>query len=260
MTSTSNLTVYLLGNHELWIRPKENIRDSVSKFRRILSLCERLGVRTTPFKFHLSLDDAVWIVPLQSWYSTPEDDFMDTLYMTHPMYKDDLRKCEAMWMDNHMCKWPTLNGATKSKFFAAFNEKHINRHYDAPVITFSHMVPRRELIKCDNADKAMVNKERHCHGLGDAPKVWCNPNPGFNFTRYAGAAIVDTQLRKINALMHVYGHQHRNRDRTIDGVRYISHCLGNVKEQKEGHTWGLRDWRGPKQVYPPLNEGMELGA
>lgn len=179
---------------------------------------------------------------------------MDTLYMTHPKLKEDPRKCEAMWMDNHMCKWPTLGGATKSRFFAAFNDKHLNRHYDAPVITFSHMVPRRDLIRGGPEDTMKVNMERHCHGLGDAPK-FSGMQPGFNFTRYAGASIIDTQARKINTKIHVYGHQHRNRDRVLDGVQYISHCLGNVKEQKEGYVWGMAEWAGPKQIYPPMAQG-----
>jgi len=245
---------FVPGNHELWIRPKEGIRDSVAKFRRILSLCERMGVHTKPFKFQVSCSEAVWVVPLHSWYSTPEEDFMDTLYMTHPALKEDLRKCQAMWMDNHMCKWPTLNGLTKSRYFAAMNDTRVNRTYDAPVITFSHMVPRRDLIKGDPEDMAHVNCVRQRNGLGAAPR-FSGMQPGFNFTRYAGASIIDAQARKIGARIHVYGHQHRNRDRTVDGVQYVSHCLGNVKEQKEGYTWGITDWNGPKQIYPPLAQG-----
>lgn len=243
---------FVPGNHELWIRPKEGIRDSVAKFRKIISLCDRLGVHTKPFRFSVTYEESVWIIPLHSWYSTPEDDFMDTLYMTHPAVKEDLRKCEAMWMDNHMCKWSSaLGGLTKSRFFAAMNDKHVNRHYDAPVITFSHMVPRRDLIKGGPEDMAHVNCERHRNGLGDAPK-FSGMMPGFNFTRYAGSAIIDHQARKVGSQIHVYGHQHRNRDRVIDGIQYISHCLGNVKEQKEGYCWGMREWNGPKQIYPPM--------
>jgi len=245
---------FVPGNHELWIRPKEGIRDSVAKFRRIITLCERLGVHTQPFKFHINNTEALWIVPLHSWYSTPEEDFMDTLYMTHPSFKDDVRFNQAMWMDNHMCKWPTLGGLTKSRYFAAMNDKRVNRHYDAPVITFSHMVPRRDLIKSTAEDMVHVNCQRQRHGLRAAPRVSCM-QPGFNFTRYAGSSIIDQQARKIGSRIHVYGHQHRNKDRVVDGVQYISHCLGNLKEQKEGYTWGITDWNGPKQIYPPLAQG-----
>ncbi len=196
------------------------------------------------------MTEHVWIVPLFSWYATPEEDFLDTLYIQHPHIRDDLRKAEAFWMDNHMCRWPSLNGKTKSKFFSDMNLELINKAYDGPVITFSHMVPRRELIGPTTQDRDAVNHDRHKRGLGDAPK-WTPPIDGFNFTRYAGAHVVDTQLRKIGAKIHVYGHQHRNRDRVIDGVHYISHCMGNVTEQKEGWTYGLLDWKGPKQIWEP---------
>jgi hypothetical protein len=36
-------------------------------------------------------------------------------------------------------------------------------------------------------------------------------------------------------MIHVYGHQHRNRHRCIDGVLYISHCLGYPTERLRGY-------------------------
>jgi len=247
---------FVPGNHELWIRPKEQNRDSISKFRRIISLCAKMGVHTTPFKFCSTSIDAVhqdvWLVPLHSWYSTPEDDLLDTLYMRHPAIKDNAETSNTMWMDNHMCKWPSLRGQTKSQTFSSLNEKYLDVHYDAPVITFSHMVPRKDLIKGDGDDKLKVNQERHRCGLEDAPAPATVGMPGFNFTRYAGSSTIDRQARKVQSHVHVYGHQHRNRDRVIDGVRYVSHCLGQVKEQKEGYVWGIQQWNGPKQIHPQL--------
>ncbi len=168
--------------------------------------------------------------------------------MTHPQFKEDVKKSDLFWMDNQMCKWPKMS-ITKSKYFAAMNQQAINKTYDAPIISFSHMVPRRDLIPPSEEETKCVNEERHKLGLGKMPKFQ-GVIPGFNFTRYAGANIIETQLRKMGAAVHVYGHQHRNRDRTIDGVHYVSHCLGNVKEQKDGSVWGLREWKGPKQVWP----------
>ena len=175
--------------------------------------------------------------------------------MTHPMVKEDAAKSDLFWMDNQMCKWPKMK-TTKAKYFASMNNKAINTSFDGPVISFSHMVPRRDLIRPDSDDTNCVNGERRRLGLGPAPRFQGGIE-GFNFTRYAGANIIDTQLRKIGSCVHVYGHQHRNRDRVVEGVRYVSHCLGNVKEQKEGYVWGVADWKGPKLIWPPQPE-MEM--
>ncbi len=56
-----------LGNHELWIRPRENIRDSIAKHKKILQMCDRIGVYTKPAKFFTAGNNHVWIVPLFSW-------------------------------------------------------------------------------------------------------------------------------------------------------------------------------------------------
>jgi hypothetical protein len=63
--------------------------------------------------------------------------------------------------------------------------------------------------------------------------------PGFNFSRVAGSGLIDKQLRQFGSTLHVYGHQHINRDREIDGVRYIAHCLGYPKERKRGMIAGI---------------------
>ena len=103
-------------------------------------------------------------------------------------------------------------------------------------------------MKPDEKDQRFVNHERHRRGLGDAPK-FTGPPGGFNFSRYAGAQVIENQLRQLGSVVHVFGHQHRNRDRTIGGVRYVQYCLGNCKEQQEGWMYGLTDCAGPKQIW-----------
>jgi hypothetical protein len=58
--------------------------------------------------------------------------------------------------------------------------------------------------------------------------------PRFNFSRVAGSSGIETQIRRLGSTAHVYGHQHRNRDRVVDGVRYVSHCLGYPSERRRG--------------------------
>ena len=54
-----------------------------------------------------------------------------------------------------------------------------------------------------------------------------------------------------NPTVHVFGHQHRNWDMVIAGVRYGAHCLGCPNDQTDGWTWGASEWDGQKQVWPP---------
>ena len=155
-------------------------------------------------------------------------------------------------MDNHLCKWDSLpKDVTASKYFSSLNTERCTRQYDAPVISFSHFVPRLELVRQEKEDADEVNRFRMRHHLGEAPS-YQGGMAKFNFTRYAGSKTLEADIRKVKAIVHVYGHQHRNRDREVEGLRYVSHCLGNIKEQKEGWTWGLDEWKGPKQIWPAV--------
>ena len=72
-----------------------------------------------------------------------------------------------------------------------------------------------------------------------------DPHPYFNFSRVAGDQRIENQIRRLKSGIHVYGHQHRNRDRTIAGVRYVSHCLGNKSERKFLTSEGMK----PKYIF-----------
>jgi hypothetical protein len=242
------------GNHELWIR--DSYPDSIEKFHKILEMCAEIGVHTDPVKIHTAPDESgssdVWIVPLFSWYAKPEEDAEDSLYESGPRYlHEDLKFCEQGWMDNRLCKWDSLPvGFTPSKYFSVLNSDRVAKTYDAPIISFSHFVPRLELLHEDDAtDHAEVKRFRDRHYMGEAPKFQGGV-VGFNFSRYAGCKRLEQAIRRLGSRVHIHGHQHRNRDREVEGVRYVSHCLGSVQEQEEGWTWGLEEWKGPKQIWP----------
>jgi hypothetical protein len=101
------------------------------------------------------------------------------------------------------------------------------------VVTFSHFLPRQELLRGGSPARLPPGSE---------------PRHAFNFSRVAGSSSIDRQLRGFDATIHVYGHQHRNRDRMIEGVRYLSHCLGYPSERDRHHITGLDD--GPIEVWP----------
>lgn len=219
---------YVPGNHELWVRRRE-YPNSIAKFWQIRHLCDTLGIHTQPLKLSTTSGNSVWIVPLFSWYMQPEEG-VGSLFSEKPGEDPTL----SMWSDNYFTSWPPMVAAsTVADFFLQINECHINRHYDAPVISFSHFVPRTELIYS-------TPEERQGRLLSD-------PYPRFNFSRVAGCIGIDTQIRRLGAVIHIYGHQHRNRNRVIDGVRYVSYCLGYPRERK--HLSGDQSIKGPSLIH-----------
>ncbi|XP_064630669.1 acyl-carrier-protein phosphodiesterase PptH-like [Lineus longissimus] len=245
---------FVPGNHDLWLRRPE-FANSIEKFHEILKMCERNGIHTKPGKLSLSAKDHIWIVPLYSWYATPEEDANDATYIT-PQVPENIEKNRQMWMDNFACKWPDLV-ETRSKYFANLNDEMLKPSlpFDGPVISFSHFLPRTDLILSSKEEEDAIKKERERLNLEDttAPKRQGGV-AGFNFSRYAGAKCLETQIRSFKSTVHVHGHQHRNRDRTIDGVRYVSHCLGYGHEREKGLLWGLHELdNGPRQVWPLVN-------
>lgn len=219
---------FVPGNHELWVRRRE-CADSVEKFRRIVALCERLGVRVAPARLGTG-DDAVWVVPLFTWYAQPEDG-PESLFV--PTDGED--PTLSMWSDRYFTAWPP--GFKAADAFLAMNAARVERAYDAPVISFSHFLPRRDLIFSTPAERAALPRPP-----GDA-------HPRFNFSRVAGSAGIEAQIRRLGSTIHVYGHQHRNRDRAVDGVRYVSHCLGYPSERRPEVGPAAID--GPLTVWEP---------
>jgi predicted phosphodiesterase len=211
---------FVPGNHELWIRRKE-CTDSMTKFWRVLELCAALGVRTSPAKVGTARGHTgVWVVPLFAWYVQPEEG-RGSLFV--PKEGEDATL--EMWADNYFTTWPLLGqGGTVAEAFLRLNDARLHRPYDAPVISFSHFLPRIEL---------MYRTAQESTAAGMALR---DPHPRFNFSRVAGCVGLEAQIRQLGSMIHVYGHQHRNRHRRIEGVLYISHCLGYPAERARGYV------------------------
>jgi len=217
---------FLNGNHELWLL-ESDCTDSLQKFHRVLELCRSLDVRTDPAK----IDDGcegLWIVPLLSWYDKPEAG-QSSLFVPKTEPGDEMLHA---WADEHFVRWPT--GESASAYFLSSNVPHLTRVYDAPVVTFSHFLPRTDLMFPPRIDG------------GPSPDTWPHRR-GFNFSRVAGTWSLDEQIRKLGSRVHLYGHQHRNRWVTIDGIHYISHCLGYPYERKTGRIGYFQS--GPRVIW-----------
>jgi len=228
---------FVAGNHDLWLRDN-NCTDSREKFDRLLHLCAELHICTDPIK--IGSDDAcpVWVVPLDAWYDRPEDS-ADSLYVAKNGEAPGLR----WWADNRAIRWPaTAEFNRPAAWMLARNAHALNRRYDAPVVSFSHVLPRAEAMFPTPAELAAWG-----------PDVQ-DPTPRFNFSRVAGTSALDRQIRGLGAQLHIYGHQHRNRTLTVAGVTYLSHCLGYPRERAIDRLCGIED--GPRPVWDSLRGNL----
>jgi len=189
---------YVPGNHELWVR--NTPYNSVEKFRQILSLCDEIGIYTRPARA-----GETWIIPLFSWYDASYDD-------------DNSADTSALegWADFYFCKWPDEIRSI-SEYFLKINEPNI-RSYNGPVITFSHFLPRRELL----------------------PPVSKLSFKGLPLV--AGAPALDRQIRELNSVINVFGHSHIDCDQVIDGVRYVHHAFGYPREEGSSKDCPKQIW------------------
>ncbi|HYH80268.1 MAG TPA: metallophosphoesterase [Longimicrobium sp.] len=172
---------FVPGNHELWVRGES--RSSLEKFEAVLEACRSADVRTAPARA-----GGAWVVPLFSWYDPAFDVQGDA----------DEASLEA-WADRYFCRWPA--GMSRvDRHFLAINEPHVRR-YDAPVVSFSHFVPRTELLP---------------------PVRWLRFK---GLPLVAGSVEIDAQVRRLGAAVHVYGHTHIPDDRVLEGIRYVQNHL-----------------------------------
>ena len=194
---------YVPGNHELWVRNESG--DSLEKFHRILEQCDRLGVQTRPAPM-----DGHWVVPLFSWYSAAFD----------ATGAGDVAALEG-WGDFHFCRWPA-DTAPVSRLFARMNQPRI-RAYPGRVISFSHFLPRADLLPA----------VEHLRFKG--------------LPRVAGCTSIEGQIRALQAGVHVFGHSHIRVDQVIDAVRYVHHGLGYPRERRNrGFAFKEICWGGDR--------------
>lgn len=203
------------GNNELRLSAGEpEFSDSVRKYEALAARCNALG---TPIESRLI--DGVLLVPLVSWY-TPEFE---------PSYDGD-DAYQAQWLDFRACRWPP--GVDPHAHFEAMTEAKLRalRHRidvmpERPVVlTYSHFLPRRELLP---KPAALIKRS--------LPMI-------------VGSTKLDAQLRGLGSQVHVCGHTHIDHDVTIDGVRYVQHAMGHPGERKQWWKKSDGDYL-PKLIY-----------
>jgi len=188
------------GNHEMWIKDEPNLTDSVAKLNSVLELCQNIDVKVAP-----ECIDGVWIVPLFSWYD-------GTLGVNDVLTDQDKEIMKTSWSDYYYCKWPKdYNPAQElhnrnEAFIQSFQAEGL------PVISFSHMVPRRDLLP-----------PSHHLQLKFLPSL-------------SGSTTLENQIRRLNSTVHVFAHSHINGERNFEGIRYIQNSLGYPRERER---WGI---------------------
>jgi len=220
---------YTPGNHDLWVKTRGVTEtDSLARYRELMDACQQLGVHTRPLRV-----GPVWIVPIVSWYHNDFDTEPDLVVPLGMSLKQSVPPIQKACSDYRMCVWPRSvheegqdpGGRALAELFDQMNEPSLTQletvlemERDDPhppdVITFSHFLPRLELIP----EKRML----FFAGLPQA----------------VGSTFVEDRLRALGSKAHIFGHTHFLWDQVIDGVRYVQFALGSPKEQERRNPYG----------------------
>jgi len=219
---------FVPGNHDLWVARQHNVDgciDSLQKLRALERICTEEGVDTRPQRL-LAANGAgvsdLWILPVISWHcrSFDEEPDLDSRWQGIP-------RAEHVCSDYRLCKWPkSLDQTTDSVavHLDKMNDDWIQdleepefsrlsslaagcREPGSAVITFSHFLPRIELLP----------EKRYLY----FPVL----------AQFVGSPPLGRRLKRLRPDVHVFGHTHFGWDQEIDGVRYLSPPVGMPRER-----------------------------
>jgi len=205
---------FVPGNHDLWIR-NELWADSLQKFNAIIEFCSQNDIDIQPDIVQCN-GKKIAIVPVFSWYDMQGE--VDSLYLPKPGEDTSNR----MWSDLYYIHWPATNGFVASKYFLTYSRQNLVFDQADLIVTFSHFLPRREVMFRGEMIYDYDRMKKY------------DRFPQFNFSGIAGSLKIDRFIRSIGAHIHVYGHQHINRDKVIDGIRYVANHLAYPHERNRG--------------------------
>lgn len=181
------MVLYVPGNHDLWVLRDRDIKSSFDKFDRVCTAVERGGGSMRTYTTGTTA-----IVPLLGWYDYS--------------FGEPSEELRRRWMDYRACRWPEdITQKDVTAHFIAMNEP-VEKPQQPLVITFSHFMPRFDLMPSFAPDKAK-----------------------FLFP-ILGTATLDAQIRRAGSSIHIYGHSHVNRRAFRDGILYINNAFGYPRE------------------------------
>eukprot|EP00541_Cyclophora_tenuis_P014362 CAMPEP_0116562732 /NCGR_PEP_ID=MMETSP0397-20121206/12332_1 /TAXON_ID=216820 /ORGANISM="Cyclophora tenuis, Strain ECT3854" /LENGTH=347 /DNA_ID=CAMNT_0004089079 /DNA_START=168 /DNA_END=1211 /DNA_ORIENTATION=+ len=229
--NTSCEIFFVPGNHEAWLSSDDGFESSFDKLDRVLNACRDCGVLVDATL--VEGDEPLWVVPLHSWYD-------GTL---------SLENCQDLcqdfknwpWMDFARCKWPGheimdgTNGRIPRGVADRFHDQNeptiamVKRANEqsttSEVMTVSHFLPNPQSLPDwkDLSSRDFRRDEWLDHGA---------PGISAKFAKVAGSLRLDSQIRSVEASIHVFGHSHRPKDFVLDGVRYVHNPLGYGRERE----------------------------
>ncbi len=200
---------FCVGNHDLWIRSSDTSKNSLEKLQRILALCDKLQVHTTPRK----IDNSVWIAPLHSWHhkSFDTDPDIPDIPAASTLTIADYAACT--WPPDHLPPGSLRHGSVElAEWFDRLNdgavwEEILKTRAECDVISFSHFLPYLSLMP----------EKRYLFYP--------------NLVKASGSLPLATRLEALKPDVHLFGHTHFAWDAEIQGTRYIQAPLGAPLER-----------------------------
>ncbi|EFA85016.1 hypothetical protein PPL_02011 [Heterostelium album PN500] len=137
---------FIPGNHELWCGRSDQCTSSMEKLEVIYEICKKTGTFINPTKINNDLA----IFPMLGWYHPSFDE--DWCKLNDELKVATYDGLYHKWGDFRHSKWDIPHIQVAERFLQA-NEKLIHdfkqqhqQSYPSKVISFSHFVPRRELL------------------------------------------------------------------------------------------------------------------
>lgn len=209
--------VFVAGNHDLWVKHpgKKNNQaggdeSSMARLRALDLLCKRLGVDTGP----VEVAGRCLVCPLLAWYArTTDPAALPAGYKTSTL---------QAWMDFWNCDWDSVTASAGKGTDAKLEQAaEVNRTLldlnaerlavlamlrsarpSLPVVTFSHFVPRADLLP--DYDRLKF-KELIDVSISEG---------------------LEPLIREAGAVVHVFGHTHIPVKKERDGITYLQQPLG----------------------------------
>ena len=209
LSSSFGAVFFVPGNHDLWCR-RDSGKNSCDKLRQLTSICNKHQVLTTPQRLDMQSGHAVSILPLLSWYHSSFDTEPDITQLRLPgaravvadyratIWPSPLTNgCErlALFFDEMCDELPGLRAEAEAAGrpgitpLASYADA---RAGDSAVLSFSHFVPRIELIP----------EKRY---LTYPPLM-----------QAVGSNFLGRRLESLQPDIHVFGHTHFGWDAALD--------------------------------------------
>ncbi|CAE7439971.1 Pacrg [Symbiodinium microadriaticum] len=200
------------GNHDLWMQGWKN-GDSMDKLHAIVDFCKLHDVETSPGIVDTGRK-RVLVVPLVSWHHPQWDTEPELLEWSN------VPTAEKTVADYWATKWPRplqIEDGSVARAMDEWNDKATGyaealarqEEFDA-VISFSHFVPRLELVP---------------------EKRYLIPAC---LSKAVGSSYLQDRVARLKPHVHVFGHTHFGYDMEIDGTRFLQAALATPQERAFG--------------------------